>query len=944
MKTLISIAALIILCSLLSPATFAGTVKKSQTFGIGGNGDELDVPFTIANVSSGNITEIWSDNRGDVGTAQTYAPGISEDNFINFGTANLGGSGTIVITLDWYPGSSASGTPFEIDTITFTAPGTEVPLIWPFAVCYTNSPVYSLNVPTNSDGDIVALRLNAINNNHLSTGYLIVNGNQHAVTYQNGLTTDANGSAPAGLTDLNSIIGGSASDGMFIDSEGDVSGTATLTGNVNTIFFYSASSSTSTNLTESANVTPLGMNNSGNVVGYGALDTSGDEHAIVYIGQFPYDLQTRGYFPSGTLDSQAFAINGSNVVSGTYSDGTHAHAFTWANGSSTVTTLPDGGYTGLAATSINDEGIETGTGYDSMDNHVAVYWDTAGIHTITDGSASNQQSFVNNFNQFLCNDDNSFWIASPNTTLIEINGLLTDSLEYIVPGPLNDLGEIAGYMSDNSGLNPCIFTPELPTEVVNITGSTDGSGTYSGSAKVTVVSTPNTGQTISGTYYSLDGGAYSAYTSPITVSTYGSHSFSSWCADQYGNSSGGNLYIFSVAPPLTSLTISPNTVTSKTTTTGTVTLAAPAPSGGAVISLSSSNSHDAVPSTSTVTIAAGATTANFSIYTANSGNSPVTITISATYLSVVKTATVTVNPLPAGLALQSLTISPSTVTAGTHATGTVTLNQTAPTGGIVVALSSSNSHDAVPAVSSVTVPAGSTSANFTIYTANSSTSAVTITLSAALNGVIKTATITVNPVITLTKLTINPSTVTSASKSTGTVTISPAAPAGGIVVTLSTTNSHVAVPAVSSVTVPAGSTTANFTINVANSGNAPVTVTLSATYGSVTKTANITVNPVPPGLALMSLGISPSTVTAGTHATGTVTLTQAAPVGGIVVAISSSNTKDAVPAVPSVTVASGATTATFTIYTANGSGSPSTVTLDAEYNNVVKTATIVVNP
>jgi thermitase len=65
--------------------------------------------------------------------------------------------------------------------------------------------------------------------------------------------------------------------------------------------------------------------------------------------------------------------------------------------------------------------------------------------------------------------------------------------------------------------------------------------------------------------------------------------------------------------------------------------------------------------------------------------------------------------------LQSLTINPTEVQAGQAATGTVVLDRPAPAGGAVVQLSSSNpTRASVP--SSVTVPAGATSATFTIQT------------------------------------------------------------------------------------------------------------------------------------------------------------------------------------------------------------------------------------
>jgi thermitase len=87
--------------------------------------------------------------------------------------------------------------------------------------------------------------------------------------------------------------------------------------------------------------------------------------------------------------------------------------------------------------------------------------------------------------------------------------------------------------------------------------------------------------------------------------------------------------------------------------------------------------------------------------------------------------------------LQSLTISPTEVRAGQTATGTVTLDRPAPAGGAVIQLSSSNSTRAsVP--SSVTIPAGATSATFTIQTrppvSIPATFVETVTITATYNG------------------------------------------------------------------------------------------------------------------------------------------------------------------------------------------------------------------
>jgi hypothetical protein len=84
------------------------------------------------------------------------------------------------------------------------------------------------------------------------------------------------------------------------------------------------------------------------------------------------------------------------------------------------------------------------------------------------------------------------------------------------------------------------------------------------------------------------------------------------------------------------------------------------------------------------------------------------------------------SPPPASSAsLSSLTINPSEVVQGASSTGTVTLTAAAPTGGLVVDLTNDYPHIAtVPA--SVTVPAGSRSANFPIATSPTTTGSAII--------------------------------------------------------------------------------------------------------------------------------------------------------------------------------------------------------------------------
>src|SRR5260221_21217 len=98
----------------------------------------------------------------------------------------------------------------------------------------------------------------------------------------------------------------------------------------------------------------------------------------------------------------------------------------------------------------------------------------------------------------------------------------------------------------------------------------------------------------------------------------------------------------------------------------------------------------------------------------------------------------------------------------------------------------------------------------------------------------------------------------------------------------------------------------------------------------------------PATVSLSSLTLNPTSVTGGNSSTGTVTLTAAAPSGGAVVTLSSSNTTVArTPA--SVTVAAGATSATFTVATSAVTASTA-VTISGTYSGVTRSASLTVTP
>lgn len=188
--------------------------------------------------------------------------------------------------------------------------------------------------------------------------------------------------------------------------------------------------------------------------------------------------------------------------------------------------------------------------------------------------------------------------------------------------------------------------------------------------------------------------------------------------------------------------------------------------------------------------------------------------------------------------------------------------------------------------------------------------------------------------LSLSSLGLSVASVTGGASPTGTVTMNGAAPAGGTVVSLSSSNPAVSVPA--TVTIPQGGTSASFTMNTSPVATA-TTATVSVSFGGVTQTTSLTV--LPPVLA--SVTLSQSSVQGGSSSTGTVTLSGPAPAGGSVVALSSSNTSAAtVPS--SVTVAAGFTNATFPVSTEQ-SLCPKGTTVSASFSGVTLTSNLAVN-
>ncbi len=245
-----------------------------------------------------------------------------------------------------------------------------------------------------------------------------------------------------------------------------------------------------------------------------------------------------------------------------------------------------------------------------------------------------------------------------------------------------------------------------------------------------------------------------------------------------------------------------------------------------------------------------------------------------------------------------------------------------------------------PVPATVVIPAGSTSAPVSVVT-GVVTATTTVTFTASLGGATVSGQLQLDPPppppppVTPTSVTFSPATVYGTGGSTGTVDLSGPSPAGGTAVTLQISNDFsvnaATIPA--SVTVPAGASSATFPVTTRPPPDSDTPVTVSAGIAGTSYASGV-VTVIAPGL--QSVTVSAGSVAGGSSVTGTARLNTAAPAGGAVVQLISSNTAAAtVPA--SVTVPAGATSATFTVSTLSQS-STTTVAVGGIYAGATRAA------
>ncbi|MFI3221706.1 MAG: hypothetical protein QX191_01590 [Methylococcaceae bacterium] len=253
--------------------------------------------------------------------------------------------------------------------------------------------------------------------------------------------------------------------------------------------------------------------------------------------------------------------------------------------------------------------------------------------------------------------------------------------------------------------------------------------------------------------------------------------------------------------------------------------------------------------------------------------------------------------LPAVMGQLVLSPTPITATKGFTKTVTLTLPYPAVVGGTTVDLVSS-----VPAVgnvpTTVTIPAGQTSATFTFTATEVGSTVVTASKLGFISGPVP---ITVAPPPTLT---LAPNQLTLGVGRTASVTLQSSVPAGisGLAVNLSSNNISIAtVPA--SLTIPAGSSSVTFNVTTVAIGTAAIQATANEfAMGS----ASVIVRPVSLNLPMGVL------VAPGLSRSVPLILSDPAPAGGLVVTLTSASPAIAIAPV-SMTVPEGQTSANFVL-------------------------------
>jgi hypothetical protein len=400
-----------------------------------------------------------------------------------------------------------------------------------------------------------------------------------------------------------------------------------------------------------------------------------------------------------------------------------------------------------------------------------------------------------------------------------------------------------------------------------------------------------------------------------------------------GSGGGGGGGGGTTAPPsVPAIQVAPDSATLASGASETVQflVSAAPPAAGETMTVTSSSAALSVPAT--VFVGPGVDE-QFQV-SANPVAASTKVTMTLRIGTATATTVITVNPAAAPT-LAPFLASPKVVAGGDQVTFAVQLAATAPPGGVTIAVHSDSALLVVPA--SVTIPAGQ-SQGFSTSVAGSVTTATIVHLTATLGSQSAAEQVEIDPARHLIAVGVSPNPTDASQSTEGGVSVS--VPADGDTTTITLHSSNPAVAAVpSAVGLLDGQSGTSFPVSL-TPVTAPITVTISASQGGVTLSTTLTVVPTPPPpFAVQLLTVSPTAVAGNGTSTGTVTATTAAPAGGAVIRLSTSDTKLAtVPA--TVLIPAGATSATFPIKV-TGSGATD-ISIGATFQNLGHAAPLVV--
>jgi len=423
---------------------------------------------------------------------------------------------------------------------------------------------------------------------------------------------------------------------------------------------------------------------------------------------------------------------------------------------------------------------------------------------------------------------------------------------------------------------------------------------------------------IARTVYTLDGGAEKTYVTPLVLDGK-RHTIVFWSEDVAGNTEEKRTLILPVSP--VSFNIEPESLLGGGTATGVIRLSGPAPTGGLAIALKSSSV--AVKPLASVLIPAGQDRITVSLPTLGVATSTVA-TITATGNAISVSGTLTVLP---GV-LSDISITPGKVPGGLAASVTISTSAAAPSTGMKVFLLSDDPAFVVPPTA--TIPAGKTSVVIVAKTlvVGSDTD---VKVTASVNGVVVDEDVTVQAA-RVAAVSIAPVVVLGGKPAVGTITLTGVAPKEGLIVVLSEDISAASVPA--SVAIKAGAKVGTFTVTTSAVSQA-VSGKVTAKLFDSEVSGSLTVRSTGPAL----VKLAPVAVAGGISAIGTVSLTEPAPVGGLVVQLTSDTAAVTVPA--TVVIPAGKTVGTFTAQT-SGVTKTTVGTITAKVNGLSASGTLTV--